>query len=161
MNLNSDRKLLRKEAELTAQRRTLSESLLCESRGGRPGFPVPSKPYGFCGRKAPCTKKKGRPLPLSCAWSICVVCPSTCVDRAERRALLCRVRFPCTIIVATETYRTCPESVVAKRAKKEDSELDDKLCSICCGYFFCTRYSSAVCVCVCVCVCVVQIVLGY
>ena len=25
---------------------------LCESRGGRPGLPVPSKPYGFCGRKA-------------------------------------------------------------------------------------------------------------
>ena len=25
---------------------------LCESRGGRPGFPVPNKPYGFCGRKA-------------------------------------------------------------------------------------------------------------
>ena len=52
---------------------------LCESRDGRPGlpslitygfrgrkatlnqrtmFPVPSKPYGFCGRKAP-RKKKG------------------------------------------------------------------------------------------------------
>ena len=26
---------------------------LCESRGGRPGLPVPNKPYGFCGRKAP------------------------------------------------------------------------------------------------------------
>ena len=25
---------------------------LCESRGGRPGFPVPNKPYGLCGRKA-------------------------------------------------------------------------------------------------------------
>ena len=23
---------------------------LCESRGGRPGLPVPNKPYGFCGR---------------------------------------------------------------------------------------------------------------
>ena len=23
-----------------------------ESRGGRPGVPVPNKPYGFCGRKA-------------------------------------------------------------------------------------------------------------
>ena len=25
---------------------------LCESRGGRPGFPVPNSPYCFCGRKA-------------------------------------------------------------------------------------------------------------
>ena len=25
---------------------------LCESRGGRPGLPVPNKPYGFCGCKA-------------------------------------------------------------------------------------------------------------
>ena len=23
-----------------------------ESRGGRPGFPVPNSPYGLCGRKA-------------------------------------------------------------------------------------------------------------
>ena len=26
--------------------------VLCESRGGRPGLPVPNKPYGLCGRKA-------------------------------------------------------------------------------------------------------------
>ena len=25
---------------------------LCESRGGRPGLPVPNKPYGFRGHKA-------------------------------------------------------------------------------------------------------------
>ena len=25
---------------------------LCESGGGRPGFPVPNSPYGLCGRKA-------------------------------------------------------------------------------------------------------------
>ena len=25
---------------------------LCESRGGRPGLPVPNKPYGLCERKA-------------------------------------------------------------------------------------------------------------
>ena len=25
---------------------------LCERRGGRPGLPVPNKPYGLCGRKA-------------------------------------------------------------------------------------------------------------
>ena len=24
---------------------------LCESRGGRPGLPVPNSPHGFCGRK--------------------------------------------------------------------------------------------------------------
>ena len=25
---------------------------VCESRGDRPGFPAPNKPYGLCGRKA-------------------------------------------------------------------------------------------------------------
>ena len=25
---------------------------MCESRGGRPGLPVPNNPYDFCGRKA-------------------------------------------------------------------------------------------------------------
>ena len=25
---------------------------MCESRGGRPGLPVPNSPYGLCGRKA-------------------------------------------------------------------------------------------------------------
>ena len=25
---------------------------LCESRGGRPGLPVPNSPYGLCERKA-------------------------------------------------------------------------------------------------------------
>ena len=25
---------------------------LCESRGSRPGLPIPNKPQGFCGRKA-------------------------------------------------------------------------------------------------------------
>ena len=25
---------------------------MCESRGGRPGFPVPNNLYGLCGRKA-------------------------------------------------------------------------------------------------------------
>ena len=28
---------------------------LCESRGGRPGLPVPNSPYGLCGRKATLT----------------------------------------------------------------------------------------------------------
>ena len=31
---------------------TLIAQELCESRGGRPGLPVPSSPYGLCGRKA-------------------------------------------------------------------------------------------------------------
>ena len=31
---------------------------LCESRGGRPGVPVPNSPYGLCGRKATLKKKK-------------------------------------------------------------------------------------------------------
>ena len=31
---------------------TLRAQELCESRGGRPGLPVPNSPYGLCGRKA-------------------------------------------------------------------------------------------------------------
>ena len=42
---------------------------LCESRGGRPGLPVPNSPYGLCGRKATlknraqelCKSRGGRP----------------------------------------------------------------------------------------------------
>ena len=49
---------------------------LCESRGGRPGLPVPIEPHGFCGRKATlncfavralelCESRGGRPgLPV-------------------------------------------------------------------------------------------------
>ena len=47
-----------------------------ESRDGRPGLPVPTKAYGFCGRKAtlnyshrahePCESRGGRPgLPIA------------------------------------------------------------------------------------------------
>ena len=32
--------------------RSLRAQRLCESRGARPGLPVPNSPYGFCGRKA-------------------------------------------------------------------------------------------------------------
>ena len=32
---------------------------LCESRGGRPGLPVPNKPYGFCGCNATLNQLKG------------------------------------------------------------------------------------------------------
>ena len=31
---------------------TLTAQELCESGGGRPGLPVPNKPYGLCARKA-------------------------------------------------------------------------------------------------------------
>ena len=34
---------------------------LRESRGGRPGLPVPNKPYGFCGRKATLKQNLLRP----------------------------------------------------------------------------------------------------
>ena len=32
---------------------------LCESRGGRPGLPVPNSPYGLCGRKATFNEQLG------------------------------------------------------------------------------------------------------
>ena len=32
--------------------------MLCETQGGRPGFPVPNSPQGVCGRKATEQKKK-------------------------------------------------------------------------------------------------------
>ena len=32
---------------------------LCESGGGRPGFPVPNSPCGLCGRKAALTELNG------------------------------------------------------------------------------------------------------
>ena len=34
---------------------------LCESRGGRPGLPVPNKPDGFCGRQATLKRKLVQP----------------------------------------------------------------------------------------------------
>ena len=39
---------------------------LCESRGGRPGLPVPDSPYGLCGRKAT--------LNLNCSISELISC---------------------------------------------------------------------------------------
>ena len=47
---------------------------LCESRGGRPGLPVPDKPDGFCGRKA--TLKQ-----LQLRWWYCLEPVHTGVDR--------------------------------------------------------------------------------
>ena len=44
-----------------------SSGAVCESRDGRPGFPVPNSPYGLCGRKATlivqelCESRGGRP----------------------------------------------------------------------------------------------------
>ena len=35
---------------------------LCESRGGRPGLPVPNKTYGFWGRKTTVKNKKEKKL---------------------------------------------------------------------------------------------------
>ena len=33
---------------------------MCESRGGRPGLPVPNSPYGLCGRKPTLKREKER-----------------------------------------------------------------------------------------------------
>ena len=35
---------------------------LCESRGGRPGLPVPTSPCGLCGRKATLNEPPGSEL---------------------------------------------------------------------------------------------------
>ena len=55
----------------------------CESRGGRPGLPVPNSPYGLCERKATlnlnqrvqelCESRGGRPgLPVpNSPYSLC------------------------------------------------------------------------------------------
>ena len=40
---------------------------LCESRGGRPGLPVPNSPYGLCGRKATLNSNIGVVGSLGCA----------------------------------------------------------------------------------------------
>ena len=37
---------------MTKMTKDIRAEELCEGRGGRPGLPVPNKPYGFCGRKA-------------------------------------------------------------------------------------------------------------
>ena len=37
---------------LRREPRTVTAQELCESRGGRPGLPVPDKLHGFCGREA-------------------------------------------------------------------------------------------------------------
>ena len=41
-----------------ASKNTVRVQELCESRGGRPGLPVPDSPYSLCGRKATLKKKK-------------------------------------------------------------------------------------------------------
>ena len=47
---------------------------LCEGRGGRPGLPVPNKPYGLCGRKAPWKKKTPWPSLPGCFYYFVFVC---------------------------------------------------------------------------------------
>ena len=68
---------------------------LCESRGGRPGLPVPNTPDGFCGRKATLNYTAahftgnrdavfescfGRPLLI---WAVAVVCLSLTCRRQQ------------------------------------------------------------------------------
>ena len=62
-----------KQHWISTQRRERDRTQLCESRGGRPGLPVPKSPYGLCGREATlknraqelCESPGGRPgLPV-------------------------------------------------------------------------------------------------
>ena len=39
------------ETELISSTTSNRAQELCESRGGRPGLPVPNSPYGLCGRE--------------------------------------------------------------------------------------------------------------
>ena len=41
-----------KRNEACCLHKAVSAQELSESRGGRPGFPVPNSPYGLCGREA-------------------------------------------------------------------------------------------------------------
>ena len=43
---------------------------LCESRGGRPGLPVPNSPYGLCSRKTPLNLIKNCVRSLTGNWSV-------------------------------------------------------------------------------------------
>ena len=56
---------------------------LCESRGGRPGLPVPNSPYGFCGRK--------ETVHLNLLWILCKRDSNFCVrdtpSQEKRREL--------------------------------------------------------------------------
>ena len=46
--------------------RPLRDQELCESRGDRPGLPVPNRPYGLCGRKATLNSNTHRAELRSC-----------------------------------------------------------------------------------------------
>ena len=50
--------------------------MLCKSGGGCPGFPVPSSPYGLCGRRETMNLT---PLPPSPDTVYIVACMHTCV----------------------------------------------------------------------------------
>ena len=77
---------------------------LCESRGGRPGLPVPNSPYGLRGHKAIlnlsnraqelCESRGGRPgLPV----------PNSPCGFCGRKATL---NLNCTYLVAASTFQT-------------------------------------------------------
>ena len=62
---------LKKQSEAKAEVLSLRAQELCESRGGRPGLPVPNNPYGLCGRKATLNEgsRPERGLYSSSSWS--------------------------------------------------------------------------------------------
>ena len=70
---------------------------LCESRGGRPGFPVPNSPYSLCGRKATlknraqelCESRGGRPgFPFP-------YCPHGTVSVDVKQHIQLELHLPC------------------------------------------------------------------
>ena len=84
---------------------------LCESRGGRPGLPVPNSPYDLCGRKARfekvkcikaqelCESRGGRPGPPA---------PNSAYGLRGRKATLKKFSLPefKFSVMSTETIRT-------------------------------------------------------
>ena len=81
---------------------------LCESRGGRPGLPIPNSPYGLCGRNARlekvkcikaqelCESRGGRPGPPA---------PNSAYGLRGRKATLKKFSSP--------EFRSCVKIVVA------------------------------------------------
>ena len=59
---------------------------LCESRGGRPGLPVPNSPYGRCGRKVTLKRKKSLIFGLSGSRHVVWF-----VTNGEQKKLSCEV----------------------------------------------------------------------
>ena len=79
---------------------------LCESRGGRPGLPVPNSPYGLCGRKATlnstittrvlelCESRGGRPglSVLNSSYGLCGLNATLDSNSTTRAQELCGSR---------------------------------------------------------------------